>query len=44
MTTGVRGAFVLLSALVFFLVIVGLFALGMVMRPVPWSERPRLVG
>lgn len=34
----------LLSALLFFLVIIGLFAAGTVMRPARWSERPRLVG
>lgn len=40
----VRGAFVLLAAFLFFLIIVGMLALGTAMRPGRWSERPRLVG
>lgn len=40
----VRGAFVLLAAFLFFLIIIGMLALGMVLRPDRWSERPRLVG
>ncbi len=41
MIAGVRSAFFLLMSLVFFLIIIGLLALGTVMRPVRWSERPR---
>jgi len=39
----VRGAMVLTFAVLFFLFIVGLFALSTVMQPRRWSERPRLV-
>jgi hypothetical protein len=40
----VRGAFVLLAAFIFFLMIIGVLVLGTVLRPGRWSERPRLVG
>ena len=40
----VRGAFVLLAAFLLFLIIVGMLALGTVLKPGRWSERPRLVG
>ena len=40
----VRGAFVLLAAFLFFLIIVGMLALGAAMRPGRWGERARLVG
>jgi hypothetical protein len=39
-----RGAFLLLLALIFFLIIIGVLALGTVMKPGRWSERPRPVG
>ncbi len=41
--TEVRGAMVLMLALLFFVLIIGLFALSTVMRPRRWSERPRLI-
>lgn len=41
MIAGMRGAFFILVALAFFIIIVGLLALGTVMRPGRWSERPR---
>lgn len=41
MITDLRGAFFLLLSLALFLVIIGVLALGTVMRPVRWSERPR---
>lgn len=41
MLTEMRGAFFLFASLVFFLIIVGLFAVATAMRPVRWSERPR---
>jgi hypothetical protein len=41
MITELRGAFFLMLSLVFFLAIIGLFALSTVMRPGRWSERPR---
>jgi hypothetical protein len=45
MISEVRGAFILLLAFVFFLIIIGALALGTaVMKPGRWSERPRLVG
>lgn len=36
-----RGAFFLFVSLVFFLIIIGLLALGTVMSPVRWNERSR---
>jgi len=42
MIADLRGAFFLMVSLVFFLLIVGLLALGTVMRPGRWSERPRV--
>lgn len=44
MLTEVRGAFFLFVSVMFFLMIVGLFALGTAMRPVRWSERARHAG
>ena len=41
MLTEMRGAFFLFLSLVFFLIIIGLLALGTVMSPGRWSERPR---
>lgn len=41
MFTEMRGAFFLFVSLVFFLIIVGLFAVGTAMRPIRWNERPR---
>lgn len=43
MIAEIRGAFVLVLVLLFFLTIIGLFALGMALRPGRWSERPRAV-
>jgi hypothetical protein len=39
-----RGAFILMLSLAFFLVIVGVLLLGMVMKPGRWSERSRQAG
>lgn len=44
MLNELRGAFVLLIAFLFFLMIIGVLALGTVMKPGRWSERPRFVG
>lgn len=44
MIAEVRGAFFLLVAFLFFLVIIGVLALGTVMKPGRWSERPRPAG
>jgi hypothetical protein len=44
MIAELRGAFVLLAAFVFFTLIVAMLALGAMMRPARWSERPRMVG
>jgi hypothetical protein len=41
MLAEMRGAFFLFVSLVFFLIIIGLLALGTVMRPSRWSERTR---
>jgi hypothetical protein len=40
MTGEVRAVFFLVLSLVFFLIIVGVLALGTVMKPRRWSERP----
>ena len=42
MVSELRGAFVLLLAFIFFLIIIGVLALGSVVRPGRWSERPRV--
>jgi len=39
MLSELRGAFFLFVSAVFFLIIIGVLALGMVMRPGRWSER-----
>ena len=44
MISEIRGAFFLAVSFVFFLMIIGVLVLGMVMRPVRWSERPRIAG
>lgn len=44
MTMNLRGAFFVMLSLAFFMVIIGVLALGMVMRPSRWSERPRSAG
>ena len=44
LTETMRGVFFLFVSFVFFMVIIGLLALGMVMRPGRWSERPRQAG
>jgi len=41
MVAELRGAFFLLLSLTLFLLIVGALALGTVMKPGRWSERPR---
>jgi hypothetical protein len=41
MLAEMRGAFFLFVSFVFFMVIIGLLALGTAMRPIRWSERPR---
>ena len=43
MLTEMRGAFFLFLSFVFFLMIIGLLALGTVMSPLRWSERPKPV-
>jgi hypothetical protein len=42
MTDEVRAVFFLVASLVFFLFIVGILALGAVLKPGRWSERPRV--
>ena len=44
MLSELRGASLLLIALIFFLIIIGLLALGTLMKPTRWNERPRPVG
>lgn len=44
MITNLRGAFFVMLSLAFFMVIIGVLALGMVMRPSRWNERPRSAG
>ena len=44
MMSELRGAIVLLVTFIVFLIIIGVLALGTVMRPGRWSERPRPVG
>ena len=39
MLTEIRGAFFLVLSLVFFLIIMGVLAFGMIMRPARWIER-----
>lgn len=41
MLAEMRGAFFLFVSLVFFLIIIGLLALGTVMSPVRWNERSK---
>ena len=41
MISQLRGAILLLAALLFFLVIIGMLAVGTIMRPTRWSERER---
>ena len=41
MLTEMRGAFFLFLSLAFFMLIIGMLALGMIMRPGRWSERLR---
>ena len=40
----VRATFFLVVSLVFFLLIIGVLAVGAMMRPRRWSDRPRLIG
>ena len=42
MFSELRGAILLLAALLFFLIIIGMLAVGTIMRPSRWSERPRV--
>lgn len=44
MISELRGAVVLLVTLIVFVIIIGVLALGTVMRPGRWSERPRFIG
>ena len=44
MMNELRGAVVLLVTLTVFVIIIGVLALGTVMRPGRWSERPRSIG
>jgi hypothetical protein len=41
MIAELRSAFFLIVSLAFFLIIIGLFVLGSLMRPGRWSDRPR---
>jgi len=43
MINELRGAIMLLVTFIVFLIIIGVLALGTVMKPSRWSERPRLV-
>jgi hypothetical protein len=43
MINELRGAIVLLVTFIVFLIIIGVLALGTVMKPSRWSGRPRLV-
>jgi hypothetical protein len=42
MISELRGAILLLVALLLFLIILGMLAVGTTMRPSRWSERPRV--
>ncbi len=42
MMAELRSALVLLIAVLFFLLIVGVLAIGSIMRPARWSERARI--
>jgi hypothetical protein len=44
MISELRGAILLLVTFIVFVIIIGVLALGTVMRPGRWSERPRVVG
>jgi hypothetical protein len=44
MISELRGAIVLFITFVVFLIIIGVLALGTVIKPGRWSERPRFVG
>jgi hypothetical protein len=43
MINELRGAIVLVVTLMVFLIIIGILALGTVMKPGRWSERPRSI-
>lgn len=43
MINELRGAIMLLVTFIVFLIIIGVLALGTVMKPSRWSERPRFV-
>ena len=43
LTENMKGAFFLFVSLALCMAIIGLLALGLVMRPGRWSERPRQV-
>lgn len=42
MITELRGLFLLLTVFIFFLIVIGILALGTIMQSGRWSERPRL--
>jgi hypothetical protein len=44
MISEVRGAILLFVTFLVFVIIIGLLALGTIMKPGRWSERPRFVG
>lgn len=44
MLPNLRGAFFLLVSLMFFACIIAVVAMGTVMRPGRWSDRPRVAG
>ncbi len=41
MLAEMRGVFFLFVSLIFFLIIISLLALGTIMSPVRWNERPK---
>jgi hypothetical protein len=43
MLSEMRGAILLVVTLMVFLIIIGILALGTVMKPGRWSERPRSI-
>jgi hypothetical protein len=44
MISEVRGAILLFVTFLVFVIIIGLLALGTIMKPQRWSERPRFAG
>ena len=44
MIAEVRGAFTLAAVLAFFFIVIAVLALGALMKPGRWIERPRIAG